>query len=131
MNDVMATTPDGGSSHSISQALFLLLWFIAGLIFVPSLFFCIHLCRRCFSQPQEQASAATTLPGRWVELTNNVKEREECCICLSLFQGNEKFKVLIECQHVFHSHCLDMWLTAHPTCPLCRSSLHVPQNLIK
>ncbi|QCD77804.1 phosphatidylinositol 4-kinase [Vigna unguiculata] len=125
--------------HSYGQSFFLLLLFFAVLIFVPSLFFCIHLCRRCFSR--HGRSTATTvvspLPDLQcvgIELTNNIMvgfEKEECCICLSLFQGNEKLKVLIQCEHVFHSHCLDLWLTTHPSCPLCRASLHLRQNLTK
>lgn len=43
---------------------------------------------------------------------------------LSIFQDNEKVKVLIECQHVYHSRCLDLWLSSHSSCPLCRASLH-------
>ncbi|WVY94932.1 hypothetical protein V8G54_034020 [Vigna mungo] len=132
--------------HSYGQSFFLLLLFFALFIFVPSLFLCIHFCRRCFSH--HGRSTATTvvspLPDLQcvgIELTNNITvpssasivglEKEECCICLSLFQGNEKLKVLIQCEHVFHSQCLDLWLTAHSSCPLCRASLHLRQNLNK
>ncbi|KHN31940.1 RING-H2 finger protein ATL51 [Glycine soja] len=59
------------------------------------------------------------------------EKEEECCICLSLFRGNEKLKVLIECEHVFHSKCLGMWLSAHPSCPLCRAFLHARPPLIR
>ncbi|KAL9320062.1 hypothetical protein ACSQ67_011901 [Phaseolus vulgaris] len=134
--------------HSYHQSLFLLLLFFAVLIFVPSLFFCIHFCRRCFSRHGRSSTPTTVLSPppdlHWVgiELTNNImlpssttmlgfQKEEECCICLSLFQGNENLKVLIQCKHVFHSHCLNLWLTAHPSCPLCRASLHVRQNLNK
>ncbi|TKY47179.1 RING-H2 finger protein ATL57 [Spatholobus suberectus] len=134
--------------HSYSQSLFLLLWFIVILIFVPSLFLCIHFCRRRFSQQQSSTTTAVVSPlpdHQWVgiDFTNHTMvpsltsmvgagfEQEECCICLSPFQGDEKLKVLVECEHVFHSECLDMWLSAHPTCPLCRASFHVSENLKK
>jgi len=125
--------------HSYGQSFFLLLLFFAVLIFVPSFFFCIHFCRRWFSHHGRSTPTTVVCPLpdlQWVgiELTNNIMvgfEKQECCICLSLFQGNEKLKMLIECEHVFHSECLNLWLTAHPTCPLCRASLHVRQSLHK
>ncbi|KAK7305429.1 hypothetical protein VNO77_43335 [Canavalia gladiata] len=139
--------------HSYSQGLFLFLWFIAILIFVPSLFLCIHLCRRCFSQQQTYIPTTVMSPlphNQWVKVdftnhtmlpsstTNNGInmvgagfDKNECCICLSLFQENEKLKVLTECQHAYHSECLDMWFSAHPSCPLCRASLHVSNSLEK
>lgn len=142
---------NGSSStfHSYNQSLFLLLWFFAILIFVPSLFLCFHLCCRRFSQQQRSTSTTVVspLPDQCVVgiefMANHTLvpsstsmvgagfEKEECCICLSLFQSNEKLKVLIECEHVFHSECLDMWLSGHPSCPLCRASLHVSENLKK
>ena len=30
-------------------------------------------------------------------------------------------KVIPFCKHVFHPNCLDKWLSAHVTCPVCRS----------
>ncbi|CAH9073282.1 unnamed protein product [Cuscuta europaea] len=48
---------------------------------------------------------------------------DECCICLGIFEDKEIIKVMPECMHVFHSHCIGRWLTARSTCPLCRSSI--------
>ncbi|EEF34075.1 RING-H2 finger protein ATL66 [Ricinus communis] len=48
----------------------------------------------------------------------------ECCICLGVFEDGDKVKVLPECSHCFHSECVDKWLTAQSSCPLCRASLH-------
>ncbi|XP_047306335.1 RING-H2 finger protein ATL66 [Impatiens glandulifera] len=53
-----------------------------------------------------------------------VKE-SECCICLGVFEEGEKMKVLPNCRHFFHSECVDKWLFAHSSCPLCRSPLQV------
>ncbi|XP_059666778.1 RING-H2 finger protein ATL66 [Cornus florida] len=52
-----------------------------------------------------------------------LREEPECCICLGVFQDGDKVKVLPECQHCYHSECVDKWLTARPNCPLCRASL--------
>ena len=48
----------------------------------------------------------------------------ECCICLNVLKEGGKVKVLPECEHVYHLECVQMWLSANPSCPLCRSSLH-------
>ncbi|KAK1373964.1 RING-type E3 ubiquitin transferase [Heracleum sosnowskyi] len=50
-------------------------------------------------------------------------EKEECTICLGLFEDGEKVKVLPVCLHVYHSGCVDKWLKNKSSCPLCRSSL--------
>ncbi|KAK7289845.1 hypothetical protein RIF29_03815 [Crotalaria pallida] len=145
---------NGSNFHSYNQGLYLLLCFIAIFILLPALFLCIYICRRLLSQHSIAAATTTSmviseLPAHQcirVDYTNHhtvlpssssttkslismvgagFEKKEECCICLSHFQDNEKLKVLTECQHVYHSECLDMWLNAHPSCPLCRSSLHV------
>ncbi|KAL9672420.1 hypothetical protein QQ045_028670 [Rhodiola kirilowii] len=54
----------------------------------------------------------------------------ECCICLSLFEEDDKIKMLPECNHCFHSECVDRWLITQSTCPLCRSSLRFDQPAV-
>ncbi|PIN22460.1 hypothetical protein CDL12_04826 [Handroanthus impetiginosus] len=49
----------------------------------------------------------------------------ECCICLGIFGEKEKVKLLPQCSHCFHSECVDKWLTAQSSCPLCRAPLQV------
>ncbi|KAM0995933.1 hypothetical protein ACFX13_006059 [Malus domestica] len=53
----------------------------------------------------------------------------ECCICLGVFEGEEKVKVLPKCQHTYHSECVDKWLTVQSSCPLCRLSLRIITSL--
>ncbi|CAL5407497.1 unnamed protein product [Camellia sinensis] len=55
--------------------------------------------------------------------TMKTVDDSECCICLGIFQNEDKVKVLPKCHHCYHSDCVDRWLTAHSSCPLCRSSL--------
>ncbi|XP_062208646.1 RING-H2 finger protein ATL66-like [Phragmites australis] len=48
----------------------------------------------------------------------------QCCsICLGEFAEGEKVKTLPRCGHGFHPECVDVWLRARASCPLCRASL--------
>ncbi|KAK1420881.1 hypothetical protein QVD17_22823 [Tagetes erecta] len=44
----------------------------------------------------------------------------ECAVCLSQFDPNQVLRLLPKCNHAFHVECVDTWLEAHSTCPLCR-----------
>ncbi|KAG7534732.1 Zinc finger RING-type [Arabidopsis thaliana x Arabidopsis arenosa] len=49
------------------------------------------------------------------------EEEEECVICLGLWEAGDFGRKLRNCGHGFHVECIDMWLSSHSTCPLCRS----------
>jgi hypothetical protein len=44
-----------------------------------------------------------------------------CSVCLGAFQLGEKVRLLPACLHLYHAECIDLWLDAHSTCPICRS----------
>uniref|UniRef100_A0ACD5WUR6 Uncharacterized protein n=1 Tax=Avena sativa TaxID=4498 RepID=A0ACD5WUR6_AVESA len=44
----------------------------------------------------------------------------ECAVCLGVIQVGAMAKLLPACAHVYHAHCVDLWLASHSTCPLCR-----------
>lgn len=48
------------------------------------------------------------------------KEGLECAVCLTRFDPAEVLRLLPKCKHAFHVECVDTWLDAHSTCPLCR-----------
>ncbi|KAE8678805.1 extracellular ribonuclease-like [Hibiscus syriacus] len=48
------------------------------------------------------------------------KDGLECAVCLTRFEPNELLRLLPKCKHAFHAECVDTWLDAHSTCPLCR-----------
>lgn len=59
----------------------------------------------------------------------------DCAICLSEAEGSSPsppcmWRVLVGCQHKFHSDCIKMWLAVHLTCPLCRNQVPAPMNII-
>lgn len=48
------------------------------------------------------------------------KDGLECAVCLNKFDADEVLRLLPKCKHAFHVECVDTWLEAHSTCPLCR-----------
>ncbi|XP_047506095.1 E3 ubiquitin-protein ligase RNF126 [Pieris napi] len=49
-----------------------------------------------------------------------------CSVCWDNFLLGEMVSRL-ECEHIFHSSCINPWLELHATCPVCRCSL-LPAN---
>ncbi|KAM0828695.1 hypothetical protein ACQ4PT_067380 [Festuca glaucescens] len=53
----------------------------------------------------------------------------ECAVCLSEFAAGDAVRLLTAvCRHAFHEACIDSWLRAHTTCPVCRSDLDTPPH---
>ncbi|XP_057984764.1 RING-H2 finger protein ATL39-like [Hevea brasiliensis] len=51
-------------------------------------------------------------------------ERNVCAICFDkLKEGDKCRKLLPSCIHIFHKTCIDLWLSRHNSCPLCRAVL--------
>ncbi|KAG5542293.1 hypothetical protein RHGRI_021978 [Rhododendron griersonianum] len=48
-------------------------------------------------------------------------ESSTCVICLEIFQHEERCRVFPVCKHLFHAHCIDLWLAKRFTCPICRA----------
>ncbi|KAL6844093.1 hypothetical protein ACP4OV_025766 [Aristida adscensionis] len=44
----------------------------------------------------------------------------KCAVCLAAFAAAELLRVLPRCRHAFHAECVDTWLQARSTCPVCR-----------
>lgn len=47
----------------------------------------------------------------------------QCSVCLVDYQAEDRLQHIPACGHTFHMDCIDLWLTTHTTCPLCRLSL--------
>lgn len=47
----------------------------------------------------------------------------ECAVCLNEFEERDTLRLLPNCDHVFHTDCIDEWLAFHSTCPVCRAEL--------
>lgn len=48
----------------------------------------------------------------------------DCAVCLSKFERSDQLRLLPLCCHAFHAECVDTWLVANQTCPLCRSTIY-------
>lgn len=45
-----------------------------------------------------------------------------CAICLEKVVAGDLVRQL-QCEHVFHRPCVDLWLLRHPNCPLCKQAV--------
>ncbi|KAK7396428.1 hypothetical protein VNO78_17430 [Psophocarpus tetragonolobus] len=60
-----------------------------------------------------------------IHFTKGEENQSMCCcvVCLTEFQEHDMLKVLPNCSHAFHLHCIDIWLQTNANCPLCRSNV--------
>ncbi|KAH9611803.1 hypothetical protein KSS87_010626 [Heliosperma pusillum] len=56
------------------------------------------------------------------------KNGGDCAVCLSKFERNDVLRLLPVCCHAFHAECIDTWLSANLTCPLCRSPIFLSES---
>ncbi|XP_052201667.1 RING-H2 finger protein ATL58-like [Diospyros lotus] len=50
----------------------------------------------------------------------------QCPVCLADYLAEDRLQQIPACGHTFHMVCIDLWLSTHTTCPLCRQSLIAP-----
>lgn len=54
------------------------------------------------------------------------EEGPHCTVCLCEYEQGEMLRQL-PCSHDFHLKCIDLWLSNHTTCPICRGAV-VPET---
>ncbi|KAL9661068.1 hypothetical protein QQ045_025887 [Rhodiola kirilowii] len=47
-----------------------------------------------------------------------------CSICLCQYKDQDMLRTIPNCNHYFHSNCVDEWLKLNATCPVCRKIPH-------
>ena len=54
-----------------------------------------------------------------IDLENLINE---CSICLEKYKLNEKI-IQLDCDHIFHKSCFDLWFQKNNSCPICRDNI--------
>ncbi|KAK1365044.1 RING-type E3 ubiquitin transferase [Heracleum sosnowskyi] len=108
--------------------LFMVLGALAFLVFVI-LFMLFFVCRNSRATAMGEDAARDLIYKQLPVVFYGDLKKEmsavECCICLGVFEEQDRVKVLPQCGHCFHSHCVDKWLSTRASCPLCRAALRV------
>ncbi|XP_051008333.1 E3 ubiquitin-protein ligase RNF133 [Acomys russatus] len=47
---------------------------------------------------------------------------DNCVICFEPYKPNDTIRILT-CNHFFHKNCIDPWILAHGTCPMCKCDI--------
>lgn len=87
----------------------------------------LSLRRRAAAARGLDASVIETFPTfTYAEVKDHQigKGALECAVCLNEFEDDETLRLIPKCDHVFHPECIDAWLQAHDTCPVCRADLN-------
>ncbi|KAK7350608.1 hypothetical protein VNO77_09422 [Canavalia gladiata] len=50
----------------------------------------------------------------------------DCAVCLENFKVGDVCRLLPNCNHSFHVHCIDLWILNTPVCPICRTWVMLP-----
>ena len=72
-------------------------------------------------------SIINSLPKCVIEDVNKLDEKQ-CIICLEDFKNGEE-KTTIPCFHIFHPNCINQWLKANNTCPICKTEIDKEENI--
>jgi hypothetical protein len=66
------------------------------------------------------------LPAEAVPGADDKDAQADCAVCLGQVESGETVRRLPKCAHLFHAECVDAWLRAHSTCPMCRAAVGTP-----
>lgn len=76
---------------------------------------------------------------KWKSILNSSScgPYKKCCICRNyLFQNRINYPcgycslILLKCDHIYHTYCLDLWIRRQNCCPLDNKEIKVKTNLI-
>ena len=99
-----------------------------GMIFLIGISFLSVFCRPQTRYDTDLSIRNNTLNEILIETINQSEENyninlhndKECSICLENFNDNEKI-IKLNCNHMFHTGCIKLWIENNNTCPLCRT----------
>lgn len=61
--------------------------------------------------------------------TCHIHDHPDCPICMN--NMNDENSRRLECGHVFHPRCLEIWKRRNSTCPICRAPFDQPMYKVK
>ncbi|KAK7309488.1 hypothetical protein RJT34_06250 [Clitoria ternatea] len=126
--------------NPLADHVVVLLIAIGSAAFIVSMYHVIAIClcnRRITTDqnPREQQQpppptlttfpVAHMIPSHKFHKTSAVDHGDEdgtCAVCLGDFEEGAELRRMPECMHCFHMACIDMWLSCHSSCPVCRAS---------
>lgn len=53
----------------------------------------------------------------------SLSQQHLCPICFEDYKVGEEVSDLPVCNHMFHSRCIEKWLSQNPLCPMCRTNV--------
>jgi hypothetical protein len=74
------------------------------------------------------AAAAAAAAGAVSAAPAGQEEAETCAICFCEYEGFDSVKTLPKCGHLYHTECIDTWLSRGTTCPLCKRAVWEEQQ---
>ncbi|GLT92526.1 hypothetical protein SLE2022_103600 [Rubroshorea leprosula] len=139
--------PDDSRSVDLSPLEFILA--LMAVVTIPALIYAFFFAVKCpswtsrrgdqqssdeFSTDNSGGGGAGTGADRVPEPVSGVKYQKEshlkeigieCPVCLSVFVDGEEVRQLSACKHAFHATCINLWLSNHSNCPVCRATVAV------
>lgn len=110
----------------INLILWVLPWLVI-LVLLPFVFCCLPTFTRLLAQ-LEDGAAQEQIDGldkvKYHDGMFTPPDEPMCTICLAQYERGEELRIL-KCHrpHHFHKPCLDQWLRANNSCPLCRRNV--------
>ncbi|WVZ18507.1 hypothetical protein V8G54_005829 [Vigna mungo] len=71
----------------------------------------------CFVYEEAAAAASASASAERRGCSSPV----DCAVCLESFKVGDFCRLLPNCNHTFHLHCIDSWILHTPICPICRT----------
>ena len=98
---------------------------------LKELIYSIKILYEFIYEEEERTAIPQTYNLKKVCSSCNIKELEnyslniednddDCSIC---YESLDKYACKINCNHIFHKHCLKEWLKNSKTCPICRTNI--------
>jgi len=77
----------------------------------------------CWRRLRVSRGAENDLQRVQKEMEKDEFDQSMCPICLENFSENDAGVIALSCKHRFHKSCIEEWITAHESCPLCRADV--------